>query len=76
MSMKNLFDSTVANQVKTRLEKLDPQTERRWGKMTVAQMLAHCSIGMQWAVGEVTPEKGALTRTSDGTAGEADGASE
>jgi transposase InsO family protein len=60
MSMKNLFDSTVANQVKTRLEKLDPQTERRWGKMTAAQMLAHCSVSMQWAVGEVAPEKGAL----------------
>jgi hypothetical protein len=28
--MKNLFDATVANQVKTRLEKLEPQSERRW----------------------------------------------
>jgi hypothetical protein len=59
--MKNLFDATVANQVKTRLGKLEPQTERRWGKMTAAQMLAHCSVSMQWAVGEVAPEKGALT---------------
>ena len=58
--MKNLFDATVANQVKTRLGKLEPQSERRWGKMTVAQMLAHCSVSMQWAVGEVVPEKGAL----------------
>jgi hypothetical protein len=23
-------------------------------------MLAHCSLSMQWAVGEVAPEKGAL----------------
>jgi len=58
--MKNLFDPTVANQVKTRLEKLTPQTERHWGKMTAPQMLAHCSLSMQWAVGEVIPEKGAL----------------
>ena len=58
--MKNLFDATVANQVKTRLGKLEPQSERRWGKMTPAQMLAHCSVSMQWAVGEVVPEKGAL----------------
>jgi hypothetical protein len=58
--MKNLFDATVANQVKTRLQKLEPQSERRWGKMTAAQMLAHCSVSMQWAVGEVVPEKGAL----------------
>ena len=58
--MKNLFDPAVANQVKTRLAKLEPQTERRWGKMTPAQMLAHCSVSMQWAVGEVVPEKGPL----------------
>jgi hypothetical protein len=58
--MKNLFDVTVTNQVKTRLGKLEPQSERRWGKMTAAQMLAHCSMSMQWAVGEVVPEKGAL----------------
>jgi hypothetical protein len=58
--MKNLFDATVANQVKTRLGQLEPQSERRWGKMTAAQMLAHCSVSMQWAVGEVVPEKGPL----------------
>ena len=58
--MKNLFDAAVANQVKTRLGQLEPQSERRWGKMTAAQMLAHCSVSMQWAVGEVVPEKGPL----------------
>jgi hypothetical protein len=58
--MKNLFDAMVANQVKTRLAQLEPQSERRWGKMTAAQMLAHCSVSMQWAVGEVVPEKGPL----------------
>ena len=58
--MRNLFDATVAKHVTTRLEKLQPQSERLWGKMTAAQMLAHCSVSMQWAVGEVAPEKGAL----------------
>src|SRR5215475_13426396 len=58
--MRNLFDATVASQVKARLGKLEPQSERRWGRMTAAQMLAHCSVSMQWAVGEVVPEKGAL----------------
>jgi hypothetical protein len=28
--------------------------------MTAAQMLAHCSVSMQWALGELVPEKGAL----------------
>ncbi len=58
--MKNLFDATVANQIKARLGTLELQSERRWGKMTAPQMLAHCSLSMQWAVGEVVPEKGAL----------------
>ena len=58
--MKNLFDATVANQVKMRLGGLKPESERRWGKMTAAQMLAHCSVSMQWAVGEVVPEQRAL----------------
>jgi hypothetical protein len=58
--MKNLFDATVANQVKTRLGQLEPQSARRWGTMTAAQMLAHCAVSLQWAVGEVVPEKGAL----------------
>ena len=58
--MKNLFDATVANQVKSRLGQLGPQSARRWGSMTAAQMLAHCSVSMQWAVGEVVPEKGVL----------------
>jgi len=56
-AMKNLFDATVANQIKARLGTLKPQTERHWGKMTAPQMLAHCSMSMHWAVGDVVPEK-------------------
>lgn len=58
--MNNLFDPAVADQVKARLRKLEPQSERLWGKMTAAQMLAHCAVSLQWAVGEVVPERGAL----------------
>jgi hypothetical protein len=58
--MKNLFDPAVVNEVKTRLGKLEPQSVRHWGKMTAPQMLAHCSGPMQWAVGEIVPEKGDL----------------
>lgn len=58
--MKNLFNAAVADEVRIRLGKLGPQNERQWGKMTAAQMLAHCAVSMQWAVGEVTPEKAPL----------------
>ena len=58
--MRNLFDAAVAGEVKARLAALQPNSDGRWGKMTAAQMLAHCSVSMQWAVGEVVPEKGPL----------------
>jgi hypothetical protein len=58
--VKNLFDPMVANDIKIRLKRLGPQSERHWGKMTAAQMLAHCAVSMQWAVGEGVPDKGPL----------------
>ncbi|HKZ65077.1 MAG TPA: DUF1569 domain-containing protein [Chitinophagaceae bacterium] len=42
MEVKNLFDSTVFNEIIERLHKLSPESQRQWGKMQVAQMLAHC----------------------------------
>ena len=58
--MKNMFEAATITEVKTRLGKLAPQSERQWGKMTAPQMLAHCAISVQWATGEVLPEKGPL----------------
>lgn len=51
--MKSLYDVTVLNEVKGRMAGLRPDTQRQWGKMTAAQMLAHCSAAMETAVGDV-----------------------
>ena len=59
--MKNLFDPTIANQVKTRVRQLGLHSERRWGKMSAAQTMAHCSASMGWAVGDAIPEQAALS---------------
>jgi hypothetical protein len=64
--MKHLFDVAVVDEVKARLGHLGPQSERLWGKMTVAQMVAHCAMSMQWAVGETVPEKGPLAARAMG----------
>jgi hypothetical protein len=50
--MKNLFDAADVDEVQARLAQLRPESERQWGKMTVAQMLAHCALAMEWAVGD------------------------
>lgn len=40
--MQSLFDSNTYNQIIDRLNKLSPTSTAQWGKMNVAQMLAHC----------------------------------
>lgn len=39
--MKSLFDTATYNEVIERFNSLTPQSPRQWGKMDVAQMLAH-----------------------------------
>ena len=40
--MKSLFDKEAYNEILQRMDALTPQSQRKWGKMEVAQMLAHC----------------------------------
>ena len=50
--MKNLFDRDSTDEILSRIDKLQPTSARQWGKMDVAQMLAHCSAAMDMATGE------------------------
>lgn len=45
--MKSLFDTDSYNEVILRLNNLTPQSQRKWGKMDVAQMLAHNSAPLK-----------------------------
>ena len=51
MEVKNLFDAEVKAAIIGRIDQLSPQTAALWGKMNVAQMLAHCQVPMGVAVG-------------------------
>ncbi|WP_299013907.1 DUF1569 domain-containing protein [uncultured Polaribacter sp.] len=42
--MKNIFEEEVVNEVIKRIERLTPETKPNWGKMNVAQMLAHLCV--------------------------------
>ncbi|APZ47523.1 hypothetical protein BW723_15055 [Polaribacter reichenbachii] len=42
--MKNIFEKEVTDSVINRIEKLTVESQPNWGKMSVAQMLAHCSV--------------------------------
>jgi hypothetical protein len=51
--MKTLFDPAARDEVLRRLDALRPDTERQWGKMNAAQMLAHCAAATESAAGEI-----------------------
>ncbi len=55
--MKNLFQQEAVDEVISRLDKLQPVSPRQWGKMDVAQMLAHCSATLDMASGRLNPPR-------------------
>ena len=54
MEVKNLFDNNVKLDIIHRINKLTPQSQAQWGKMNVAQMLAHCQMPLGVATGKHT----------------------
>jgi hypothetical protein len=55
--MQNLFQTEAVDEIISRIDKLTPTTERQWGKMDVAQMMAHCSAAMEMASGKINPPR-------------------
>lgn len=47
--MKNVFKQETVNELIDRINKLTPETQALWGKMNVAQMLAHCNVSYEMA---------------------------
>jgi hypothetical protein len=51
--MRTLFEPATVTEVQARLKRLQPGQQRQWGKMTVAQAMAHSSLGLEMAVGDL-----------------------
>jgi hypothetical protein len=49
---ETVFDPAVRAALLARIERLRPDSRRHWGKMTPAQMLAHCTAALAEACGE------------------------
>lgn len=47
--MKTIFEQETVNELIARINKLTPETTPSWGKMNVAQMLAHCNVSYEMA---------------------------
>jgi hypothetical protein len=64
--MKNLFDPARVAELADRLERVQPDSPRLWGKMTAPQAMAHCSRAMEWAVDETHPPRMFIGRLMGG----------
>lgn len=60
--MKNVFDRSDAQAYIDRINKLEPTTQPKWGKMNVSQMLAHCSVSYDMALTDQYPKAKGLKK--------------
>lgn len=62
MTFPNIFTQSVADTLIARINKLTPETQPQWGKMNVAQMLAHCCVSYEMAFENKHAKPGAVAR--------------
>lgn len=55
--MKNLYQPATAREIRDRIALLRPDSPSHWGRMNVAQAMAHCVASMEWAVGDRVPPR-------------------
>jgi hypothetical protein len=56
MVWASMFDDTRRHRMIERLRNLTPDNERRWGRMSAPQMIAHLSDQMRHCLGEGAPK--------------------
>jgi SRSO17 transposase len=62
MALPSIFTTPVAQQLANRINKLTPATQPVWGKMNVAQMLAHCNVTYELAYENIHPRPNTFMR--------------
>ena len=60
--MKYIFDDAVTKELIDRINQLKPDSQPEWGKMTVAQMLAHCNVTYEMAFEDIHPQPNFLVK--------------
>ncbi|REB11649.1 DUF1569 domain-containing protein [Sporosarcina sp. BI001-red] len=60
--MKSIYNQKDMAEVLERIDNLSPNSQPQWGKMDVAQMLAHCSSFQDIAMGNSFPPRSWLGR--------------
>jgi hypothetical protein len=60
--MKNIFQPAVTGEIIERINNLAPTTAQLWGKMNVAQMLAHCNVNYELVYDDIHPKPGPVMK--------------
>lgn len=60
--MKNVFNHEVTQELISRVNRLTPQTQPKWGKMNVAQMIAHCNVTYEMVYEDKHKKPGGLMK--------------
>jgi hypothetical protein len=63
--MKTYADESCRQEIRRRLNTIRPDSERRWGRMSAAQMICHLADACRMALGDkaVSPASGPLRQT-------------
>lgn len=56
MALPNIFDRSVADSMIRRINTLTTSSQALWGKMNVAQMLAHCNVTYEMTYEDIHPK--------------------
>lgn len=60
--MTNIFEPNGTAEFINRIEKLTPETKALWGKMDVAQMLAHCNVTYEMIYDDIHKKPNAFAK--------------
>ena len=62
MPLPNIFTKAVSDTIMKRIEALTLSAQPKWGKMNVAQMLAHCNVTYEMIYDDIHPKPNAVMK--------------
>ncbi len=62
MALPNIFHKIETDKIIQRINNLTPDSRPNWGRMNVAQMLAHCNVTYEMIYENIHPKPNALMR--------------
>ena len=62
MALPNIFSKEVSDKMIERINNLTPTTAAKWGKMNVAQMIAHCNVTYELSFEKNRPKPSAFNK--------------